>query len=124
MNFELDQGRVDELLTDFEIDHASESQRSIIAEFVTILHEFTEIPSKTLMGFVYIAILSWENENKGHLMMLEKYSPEEREAALDILIDSLKFMLRGVLVKPGQWDKLEEGIDMAYNRYRAKWKNR
>ncbi len=106
------------------MDNASPAQREIIAEFVTILHDFTNIPEKTMMGFVYLSILSWEDQHKGKISMIEKYTPENREAALDIMVDGLKFMLRGVLVKPGQAEKLEEGIDQAYAIYRQKWKYR
>ncbi|MHA2504194.1 MAG: hypothetical protein ACXAE3_15150 [Candidatus Kariarchaeaceae archaeon] len=124
IEFELDQDKINEILGEYELDHATEAQRTAVAELVSTLHEFTNIPTGTMMGFVYISALSWEQKYGKKINVIEGYTPEEREKAVFEMRDNLKFMMRGVLVKPGQWKQLEEGIDTAYERYEEKWKHR
>ena len=123
-SFELHKEQVDETLSKFKSAKISDDQLQIIEEFAQILHNATKLPLINLKGFRYIAILSWQNQNKMILKEVTDFDPEERESVVRDISERLKLMLRAMLVLPKQWKSLEEAIEIGFDHYREKWKHR
>ncbi|MCH8908468.1 MAG: hypothetical protein IH840_15380 [Candidatus Heimdallarchaeota archaeon] len=118
---EFDEEKMKKAIQGYSRVDITEEQEEMIDMFAEILHDSVGLWKNMLRSFIYISISLWQKEKQAFAKDFASADPKIRLENILQAAEKLRTLLRGVLKKSGQEERLDQAINQGLSVYQQKW---